>query len=346
MILSNTGSAGHIGSTLKAVSRSSPTIIKQLARNLMPNIKRLAAQTAVIVLKQLLVRLKPEDRSWLARHSVSARGNRDVRALVDFSYGTIRGWKNSEFDIQVNGEASLLDRIQRTTPRTVMDVGANIGEWSLAALNSMPGATVHAFEIAPATAAKFVCNSAGYGDRLVINRFGLSDTEGEFTLYYTPESDTASSLMGEAMAVAASNHGITRVEELTVPVTTGDSYMRQRGLSRIDLLKIDVEGAELSVLRGFQTAFDNNLIDLVQFEYGMVNLKIRTFLGDFYDFFSRHGFVVGKLLPHGVGFKPYTLEDEDFIGLNFVACRRDRADLIAAIGCEPLSLDTSRTAAA
>jgi hypothetical protein len=72
-------------------------------------------------------------------------------------------------------------------------------------------------------------------------------------------------------------------------------------------------------------------------------LKIRTLLEDFYNFFSRHGFIVGKLLPHGVGFKQYALEDDDFIGLNFVACRQDRADLIDAIGCAALSLDTSRT---
>jgi FkbM family methyltransferase len=311
----------------------------------MPNFTRLAAQAIVTILKQLLVRLEPGDRSWLARNSVSARGSREVRGLVDFSYGTIRGWKNSEFDIHTNGEATLLDRIRPLAPRVVFDVGANIGEWSLAALKSIPGATVHAFEIAPPTAEKFARNAAGCGGRLVINRCGLSDAEGNFTLYYTPESDTASSLIGEAMAVAASNHGFTEVQELTVPVTTGDSYMRQNGVSRIDLLKIDVEGAELSVLKGFQSAFESHSIDLVQFEYGMVNLKIRTFLEDFYEFFSRHGFVVGKLLPHGVGFKPYALEDEDFIGLNFVACRQDRADLIAAIGCEALSLDTSRTLA-
>ena len=137
----------------------------------------------------------------------------------------------------------------------MIDAGANVGEWSLAALRSFPEATVHAFEkeIAPATSDKLAANTRGSGDRLVLNRVGLGEEEGDFTLYYTPESDTASSTVSMAMNVAAANHGFTQIQELTVPVTTGDAYMRQHGLSRIDILKIDVEGAELSVLKGFET---------------------------------------------------------------------------------------------
>jgi FkbM family methyltransferase len=308
----------------------------------MPNVTRIAANISVNILKQLLARLEPGDRSWLARHVVSARDSQEVRALVDFSYGTIRGWKNSEFDVETNGETALLQRLQPFSPRTVMDVGANVGEWSLAALKYLPEATVHAFEIAPATAAELVQNTQGFANRLVINRCGLSDADGDFTLFYTPESNTASSLVSQAIEIAAQSHGFSQVQELTVPVTTGDRYMHQHGLTHVDVLKIDVEGAELPVLKGFQTAFDRGAIDVVQFEYGLVNLKIRTFLEDFHGFFSSKGFAVGKLLPHGVGFKPFALEDEDFIGLNFVACRRDRTDLIVAIGCPPLSLGMVR----
>lgn len=308
----------------------------------MPNVTRLAAQGAIAILKPLLARLEPGDRSWLARHVVAARDSREVRALVDFSYGAIRGWKNSEFDIAVNGEAALLERLRRFSPRLVVDVGANVGDWSLAALRCLPEATVHAFEIAPATAEKLVQATQGKGERLVVNRCGLSDVEGQVTLFFTPESDTASSMIGGAMDIAAGNHGFSRVEELSVRVTTGDDYMRAHQIVSIDILKIDVEGAELPVLKGFQKAFDRGAVDIVQFEYGLVNLKIRTFLEDFYRFFSNNGFAVGKLLPEGVAFKPFALEDEDFIGLNFVACRKQRPDLLAAIGCAPLSLDTSR----
>jgi FkbM family methyltransferase len=305
----------------------------------MPNVTRLAAQASLAILKRLLVRLSPGDRSWLARHVVQDRAAPSVRALVDFGYGTIRGWKNSEFDIEINGEAMLMQRLRPFSPRTVLDVGANIGDWSIAALQYLPDATVHAFEIAPATSAKLIANAAGAGDRLIVNACGLGDTTGQIMLYYTPESDTASSTVSLAMDIARPNHGVTRIEEMTVPITTGDAYMAEHGLTHIDFLKIDVEGAELSVLNGFAGAFARKAIDLVQFEYGQVNLRTRVFLEDFCKFFTAHGFVVGKLLPQGVGFKSFELADEDFIGLNFIACRAERGDLVAAIGCPALSLN-------
>ena len=307
----------------------------------MPNVSRLAAQASLAVLKHLLARLSHGDRSWLARHVVQDRSAAGVRALVDFGYGTIRGWKNSEFDIDINGEAVLMERLRPFSPRIVLDVGANIGDWSLAALKYLPDATVHAFEIAPATSAKLIANANanGAGNRLVVNACGLGDTTGEIMLYYTPESDTASSTVSLAMDIARPNHGVTRVEEMNVPIVTGDTYMAEHGLTHIDFLKIDVEGAELSVLNGFAGAFARQAIDVVQFEYGQVNLRTRVFLEDFCNFFIAHGFLVGKLLPHGVGFKPFELPDEDFIGLNFIACRADRGDLVAAIGCPALSLN-------
>ena len=254
-------------------------------------------------------------------------------------FGAIRGWKNSEFDIDVNGEATSMKRLRSLSPRILLDVGANIGDWSLAALKYLPDATVHAFKIAPATAAKLIANARDVGDRLIVNAFGLGDATGELTLYYTPESDTASSTVSLAMDVARPNHGVTQVEEMKAPITTGDSYMAEHGLTHIDFPKIDVEGAASSVLNGFGGAFERNEIDLVQFGYGQVNLRTRVFLEDFCQFFAKYGFLIGKLLPEGGGFKPFEVSDEDFIGLNFIACRADRGDLISAIGCPALSLN-------
>jgi hypothetical protein len=114
-------------------------------------------------------------------------------------------------------------------------------------------------------------------------------------------------------------------------VQTGDDYVSAEGLSRIDFLKIDVEGAEHLVLEGFEKTFSREAIDLVQFEYGKVSILTHFLLLDYYRLFESKGFVVGKLFPDGVDFRPYSLDHEDFIGPNFVACRKARTDLIDAL---------------
>ena len=128
-----------------------------------------------------------------------------------------------------------------------------------------------------------------------------------------------------ALTVGMSDAG---AETIQASVTTGDAYLRERGIAHVDILKIDVEGAEMSVLHGFEDTFAHGAIDLVQFEYGGINLVTLDLLSRFYTFFRKCGYALGKVYPEGVDYKEYTREDENFIGPAFVACRR--ADMIEA----------------
>ena len=70
---------------------------------------------------------------------------------------------------------------------------------------------------------------------------------------------------------------------------------------------------------------------MIQFETTVYG---RALAADFYDFFGTRGYVVGKLFPHGVFFKPYSRHDELFRGPNFVAVPADRTDIIDAIAAK------------
>ena len=120
-----------------------------------------------------------------------------------------------------------------------------------------------------------------------------------------------------------------QITPIAVKTITGDVYLREHGIDHVDLLKIDVEGAEMSVLRGFNASFRRGAIDMVQFEYGAINLTTRHFLADFQVFFEQFGLQMGKVYPEGVLFKSDETMDEDFIGLVYVACRR--MDIIDAV---------------
>jgi FkbM family methyltransferase len=305
----------------------------------MPDLARLAATANIALLRVLIGRMHPGARSWLAQRVLTDRFNPRTRALADFLERAVLAWKNKQYGLAYNGEAALLERLGPFGLTSVIDVGANIGDWTLAACAALPGAQVHAFEIAPGTADRLARNiaAAACANRVVINRLGLAATEGEIALYVTPDSDTESSTLRAAAEFAAKDQGLSGVVETTAQVTTGDAYLRAHEIGHVDLLKIDVEGAEFSVLDGFADAFARGAIDMVQFEYGKLNLTTRKLLADFDTFFADHGYALGKIYPEGVAFKPYELDDEDFVGPNYFACHKRRSDIIAALRCPPLT---------
>jgi FkbM family methyltransferase len=298
----------------------------------MPNLTRLAATANLILVRRMLDKMGPGNRAWLARQIMNDRSGSGTVALADFCRKATFAWKNKQYDVHLNGEEALLERLRPFAPALLLDVGANVGDWSLAACRHLPTTTVHAFEIAPRTADELRSNAAAaFPDRLVVNGFGLGDREGDITIYFSEESTTATSTIQDVFALSAAEHGIQAPTKMTARITTGDAYLREHGLERVNFLKIDVEGAELSVLNGFGDAFRRGAIELVQFEYGPLNVRTREFLEDYYRFFAERGFEVGKLYPEGVAFRPFGADDEDFTGPNYIACHESRRDIRDAL---------------
>ena len=123
----------------------------------------------------------------------------------------------------------------------VFDVGANIGIYSLLSARSVGSAgCIHAFEPTP-----FVANRLRDNVRLnkfqniIVNQVALSDQVGA-TEFYVHEEDDRSSL------------GAVSTKTITVQTITLDEYVQRARIPHIDLMKIDVEGAEVKVLRGAQ----------------------------------------------------------------------------------------------
>jgi FkbM family methyltransferase len=122
--------------------------------------------------------------------------------------------------------------------RVVYDVGANWGYYPLL----LGGETrfrgvVHAFEISPRTATdlRHVINEAGLGERVTVHGFGLSGCDGEVRLSREKHS-YLSRVVGDGYRGAVDRVEVRRLDGL--------------GLPPPDLIKIDVEGHELAVLRG------------------------------------------------------------------------------------------------
>lgn len=252
------------------------------------------------------------------RHSRVVRGlARLARPLVHEVDGTNA---TRSYDMSVNGEAWLV--AQLAPGAIAFDVGANIGEWSELAM-ACGAAHVHAFEIVPATAETFD-QRLGDDDRVTLNRVGLGAAPGSLAIHYYPDNPALST------TARAFPHDLPHTE-VTVEVVTGDEYLASTGLERVDLLKIDVEGEEPNVLRGFAGALADGRIGAIQFEYGVVAALERFLIIDFYEMLEPVGFEIGPLCPDRVDFQGYNLNLERFEFVNWVAVHRSRPDLRARL---------------
>jgi FkbM family methyltransferase len=159
-----------------------------------------------------------------------------VSGVSDFEWRTLEGHEAAE-----DRTAALFGRLLRPG-EVVLDVGANVGYYSLSAAARVgPGRRVFAFEPGPAAAARLRENAALNGlNNLQVIEAAVADRPGTLRLHLSEDSEAAS-LFPSATGVAAS---------VEVPVTTLDDFVKQAALPRVDLLKIDAEGAEVGILRG------------------------------------------------------------------------------------------------
>ena len=150
-------------------------------------------------------------------------------------------------------------------PWTLVDVGANEGEFSAAAATLARLNGVHAFEPQPICHESLkkvlskVPNSQCYP-------MAVGDAPGELELYCTANSRMASLLRPESGISASYTGNNFDVEErLKVPIATLDDALPQD--LKIGLLKIDVQGYEISVLKGAERILQSTTALLLEMNY-------------------------------------------------------------------------------
>ena len=109
-------------------------------------------------------------------------------------------------------------------------------------------------------------------------------------------------------------------------VRTGDETCRELGVTKIDFLKVDAEGADYEVVAGFSSLLATQKIGIIQFEH-----QGGRFLRDFYDLLEPKGYALGKLYANYVDFRPHYCDLEHFLGPNYVAIPAARKELIESL---------------
>lgn len=236
----------------------------------------------------------------------------------------------------------------------IVDVGANIGMFSLFVLQNDPAAVIYAFEALPPIYEKLRLNTELYGENVEIFPIGLSNENKTEIFTYYPQYSMMSGLSSYASAEAdtkvietylenQSELGmsdaktlLTHSDSLISPrfeekqehqvfLTTLSEFIENEGIGFIDLLKIDVQRAEMDVLEGVKPEHWQNIRQVV--------MEVHDAPGD-----ESEG-RVGKIrsLLENFGFETFAEQDEIMKGT-------DRFNLYASKKADSFLKESSVTA--
>ena len=132
---------------------------------------------------------------------------------------------------------------------TVLDVGAHAGLYTLTASKRVGDiGRVVSFEPSPRERSRLLRHLQLNGCRNVtVEPVALGDANGEATLYVVQGRETGCNSLRPG--------DVGNAQPVRVPLRRLDDYLARGEIGRVDVIKMDVEGAELSVLRGAETLF-------------------------------------------------------------------------------------------
>jgi len=243
-----------------------------------------------------------------------------LRVIHFFSVRFNNFYNNFSYNFYKNGEYKLIQKLQSFEIKIIFDVGCNEGNWSELVHKIKSSSKIYAFDINK-NCIKNLKNKFN-----LINFFNLGLSNINSVKYFNFYSKTSS------LNSAFNFHGLN-CKKRKVKVIKGDDFCSKKKIEEIDFLKIDVEGMEHLVLEGFKKKIRSNKIKMIQFEYGYTNGISKFLMYDFFIFFQKYNYILGRITNLGVDF----IDNFDFkynnfnSGPNFLAIHKKEKEIIKTL---------------
>lgn len=225
-------------------------------------------------------------------------------------------------DIATNGEAALVRNVMRAAaagrPLVFWDVGANLGAWTQKLIEAGREAdrvfTAHLFEPVPATQAE-LSKRFGHDSRISLHGVALSRQQGIGRMQIVSATGGTNALINDAPHDA---------NTIAVMLETGDVMRERLGQIAIDLIKIDAEGHDLDILRGFSSTLANGAAGVVQFEYNHRWVVTGASLFQVFGLIEGTPYRLGRVSPDGIVMLPgWHPEVDRYLECNYALVRDD-----------------------
>jgi FkbM family methyltransferase len=223
--------------------------------------------------------------------------------------------------METNGELMVQRVVLQSAkaPAIIFDVGANIGEWTLACLKQDAGSKAQIFPFEPSapTFQRLSDSVKSFATVTPVKR-ALSNHTGRAFLQIAGELAGSNSLETSSAATTGTE---------PVELITADEFCQTHKIDHIDLLKIDAEGHDMMVIEGARGLLSRRAIGVVQFEYNWRWVEPHKTLLDAFKFFAPLGYRIGKITPKGIEFySSWHHELEMFREANYIACLPEWVD--------------------
>lgn len=236
------------------------------------------------------------------------------RLFYTLSKRYIDVFRNYSYDFNRNGESKLLKRVSTyysSNSHTFLDVGCNRGEWSKKFFKYFPKAKGYLFDLNEHLKDQVHNNLKDFDFKLEILALNDETKKISFIDY--------GGLGNINTTVIGSNFHNKKSVYKEIFSQRGDEYCKENKIEQILFLKIDTEGADLNVLKGFESLLKRKRIKIIQFEYGYTNGDSKSLMKDFYNFLQPFGYKISRL-SNQIYFRDFKYSDNDFkSGPNYIA---------------------------
>jgi len=196
----------------------------------------------------------------------------------------------------LNGEYKLLKRVLLNAREPILfDVGANVGNYSIKASLINKSTKVFAFEPVEKTF-EILTNNCKKFLNVNCNKIAISDRIGKELINVYFEDGGANSIYFMDYHANLSN----QVQKQEISTITIDEFVKINKISRIDILKIDVEGYEPNVIIGAMESLKSGIVKNIQFEFGDYWLNSTHNLSEIVTLLSNLNYKIYRVTPFGL----------------------------------------------